>query len=382
MLLGPPSRCGAFVPIPSLRSILATPLHSHGAIPLGSLVGAAVGAAFSLAFRGCSNVVPDALIGGWMGIGWTNVQRFLDPDRTLTPLQEHELALVDYPAVRQALRDRGTSVNDLDALKVLAGEIEGDVNRMTRQFDSYCSSRGMPPNPLMRGVIRHFYLTHLRYPTIMLLSKLSSSACYLVAGSNEQRGTIADGLNQDGVPAGTVLRQLHCPYLRVDLANTALRNARAFSTEECEGEMRVHSVHASPGETLETLEPSALVSVTNRRHTRRRVASGEARPPVPDLVASATVRENVFRSALLREKLAGVAPDSRTWRELNRIEEDLAANRPCGHTVRYQGVLYQADDIHWEGRQSPGRNAWRLLHLKTPHGYELVDIVDYHRPRS
>lgn len=370
------------MPLPSLRSVLTTRLHSQAAIPLGCIVGAGVGGALSLAFRGCGNVVTDALAGGWMGIGFTSWQRLQDPDRTLTELQEHELALVDYPAVRQELRDRGTSVNDLDALKALAEEIEDDVNRMTCQFDAYCGSRDVPPNPLMRGVIRHFYLTHYRKNTIMLLSKPRSTDCYLVAGPIEQRGTIIDALSQNRVPAGTVLRQLHCPYMRVDVANSALRDARAFSTEECEGEMRVHSMHASPGDTLETLEPSALVSVTNRRQTRRRIASGEARPPVPDLVASATVREKVFRSALLREKLAGLAPDSRTWRELNRIEEDLAANRPCGHPVRYQGVLYQADDIHWEGRQSPGRNASRLLHRKTPHGYELVDIVDYHRPRS
>lgn len=376
------------MPLDPLRSVLTTPLHSERAVPLAGTLGFVVGGAIEFVCNAArpawtvGNVMQPALIGGWIAIGWLNWLRRLELDGSLTELQEHELALVDYPDVRQALRDRGTSVNDLDALKVLAREIEGDVNRMTRQFDAYCSARDVPPNPLMRGVIRHFYLSHLRFPTIMLLSKLRSTDCYLVAGSNEQRGTIADGLNQDRVPAGTVLRQLHCPYLRVDLANTALRNARAFSTEECEGEMRVHSVHALPGETLETLEPSALVSVTHRRQTRRRVASGEVHLPVPDLVASATVREKTFRSALLRGKLAGVAPDSRTWRELNRIEEDLAANRPCGHPVRYQGVLYQADDIHWEGRQSPGRNASRLLHRKTPHGYELVDIVDYHRPRT
>ena len=73
-----------------------------------------------------------------------------------------------------------------------------------------------------------------------------------------------------------------------------------------------------------------VTSVTNRRQTRRRVASGEARPPVPDLVASATVREKVFRSALLREKLAGVAhmeiPDA-----LDMVGLEAVADLPYGY---------------------------------------------------
>jgi hypothetical protein len=322
------------------------------------------------------------LIGGWLGIGWLNVLRYQERNGTLTELQEHELALVDYPDVRQALRDRGTSVNDLDALKTLAKEIEGDVNRMTRQFDAYCSAREVPPNPLMRGVIRHFYLTHRRFPTIMLLSKLRSTDCYLVAGHDEQRGTIIDALSQNSVPAGTVLRQLHCPYMRVDVANSALRDARAFSAEECEGEMRVHSAHMLPGETLETMQPSAPATLTRRRvKPVEPAADGGAatKPALPDLVPTADqVPKEIVRGPLLLEKLAGVKPDSRTVRELERIEQDLAAGRPCGHLVRWNRVLCHAIDIHWEGRLSSGRNAWRLLY----DGRRLVDIVDYHRPRS
>lgn len=371
------------MPISSLRSIPATPLHSPWAVPLGCGVGAMVGGAFSVAFRGCSNLVTDVLIGGWLGIGGTNVQRYLDTVRTTSRLQPHERALVDYPAVQKRLAEVGTTVDDLDALKSLSDQLEIQFGRMITQFNDYCRSREVPPNPLMAGVIRHFYLTHCSERGVMLLSRRSATACYLVAARAEQGSAIADALNQEGVPAGTVLRRLHSPYLRVDLANTALRDACAFTTEECDGEMRVHSVQTLPGETLETLEPGALVSMTNRRHTRRRFAPESVATPIPDLVASATpAKEKVFRGALLREKLADLAADSRTWRELNRIEEDLAANRPCGHPVRFHGVLFYANDIHWEGRQSPGRNAWRLLHRNTPDGHELVDIVDYHRPRT
>lgn len=328
------------------------------------------------------NVMQPALIGGWLAFGWFNVLRRLELDGTLTELQEHELALVDYTAVRQALRDRGTSVNDLDELKALAEEIERDINRMARQFDAYCSAREVPPNPLMRGVIRHFYLTNYRFPSIMLLSKLRSTDCYLVAGHDEQRGTIIDALSQKSVPAGTVLRQLHVPYMRVDVANSALRDARAFSAEECEGEMRVHSVHTLPGETLETVQPSAPPTLIRRRvKPVEPAADGGAatKPSLPDLVPTADqVPKEIVRGPLLLEKLAGLKPDSRTLRELARIEQDLAAGRPCGHMVRWNGVLCRAIDIHWDGRLSPGRNAWRLL----LDGSQFVDIVDYHRPRS
>lgn len=381
------------MPVPSLRSLLATPLHSGAAIPLAGTLGAVVGAGFELVFRGCINaagpawsvaeIVKPALISGWMGIGCTNAMRWLDPEKPSRQLQPHEKALVDYPAVRQRLRDVGTSVEDLDALKSLASQLETEFGRMITQFNDYCRSRGVPPNPLMAGVIRHFYLTHCGVRGVMLLSKRNATACYLVAARAEQGSAIADALNQPGAPAGTVLRRLHCPYLRVDLANTALRDACAFTTDECDGEMRVHSVQTLPGETLETLEPGTLVSVVNRRHTRRRATAHGDAVSMPDLVASASpAKEKVFRSALLREKLADLTADSRTWRELNRIEEDLAADRPCGHPVRFHGVLFYANDIHWEGRQSPGRNAWRLLHRNTPDGHELVDIVDYHRPRT
>lgn len=328
------------------------------------------------------NVMQPALIGGWLAFGWFNVLRRLELDGTLTELQEHELALVDYTAVRQALRDRGTSVNDLDELKALAEEIERDINRMTRQFDAYCSAREVPPNPLMRGVIRHFYLTNYRFPSIMLLSKLRSTDCYLVAGHDEQRDTIIDALSQNSVPAGTVLRQMHVPYMRVDVANSALRDARAFSAEECEGEMRVHSVHTLPGETLETVQPNAPQTLIRRRVKQvQPVADGSAATTsaLPDVVPNAPpVPKKIARGPLLLQKLAGLKPDSRTWRELERIEQDLKAGRPCGHMVRWNGVRCRAFDIHWEGRLSPGRNAWRLL----LDGSQFVDIVDYHRPRS
>lgn len=372
------------MPLDPLRSVLATPLHSERALPVAGSLGFGLGAAIEFVCNAArptwtiGDVMQPGLIGGWLAIAWLKWLRFLEREGTLTELQEHELALVDYPDVRQALRGRGTSVNDPDALKVLAREIEGDVNRMTRQFDAYCSARDMPPNPLMRGVIRHFYLSHLRFPTIMLLSKLRSTDCYLVAGHVEQRDTITDALSQDRVPAGTVLRQLHCPYMRVDLANNALRGARAFSTEDCEGEMRVHSVHTLPGETLETVAPSAPPTLTRRRVKSSHVGvsgSTSTKSALPDLVSSThPAPKKIVRGPLLLEKLAGLKPDSRTWRELDRIEQDLAAGRTCGHLVRVNGVLYHAIDIHFEGRLSPGRNAWRLLY----DGRELFDIVDYH----
>lgn len=365
------------MPLPSLRSILATPLHSAAAIPLACGVGAGVGGALSLAFRGCTNIVPAAFIGGWLGIGWTNVQRYLDQHTTTATLQPHERALVDYPAVRQRLHDVGTSVDDLDALKSLAAQLEKEFGRMITQFNDYCRSREVPPNPLMAGVIRHFYLTHCGERGVMLLSRRSATACYLVAANAHQQDSIAEALNEQRVPAGTALRQLRCPYLRVDLANEDLRGAQAFTTEESRGEMRV-CPHPAP------FEIGPLVEVTNRRSTGQHGAPRA----VPSSFAQRTPdrggRQTVTRSAQLRKKLAefGLPQDSRTWRELNRIEEDLAAGRPRGHQITHNGVDYISCDIHLEGRRSPGRNAQRLLFWRVPGGYWLDDIDDPHAPRS
>ena len=288
------------MPVPSLRSVFTTPLHSSWAIPLGCGVGAVAGGAVSLALRGCANVVPDALIGGWLGIGWTNVQRYLDPGRSMPPLQPHERALVDYPAVRQLLRDAGTSVDDLVALKRLSEQLERDFSRVAGQFNAYCHSRQVPPNPLIGGVIRHFCLTHFRDRAVMLVAKRSATACYLVAAREGQAPAIGEALNREGSRAGTVLRQLHCPYLRVDLANSALRDAQAFTTDECEGEMRVHSLHDRARETVETLATSPLVDVTHRRLPRRRHVSHDSAAPVAHIAAPADAdHERVIRLSLI-----------------------------------------------------------------------------------
>ncbi len=377
------------MPVPSLRSLLATPLHSGAAIPLAGTLGAVVGAGFELVFRGCTNaagpawsvaeIVKPALISGWMGIGCTNAMRWLDPDKPARQLQPHEKALVDYPAVRQRLLDVGTSVEDLDALKSLASQLETEFGRMITQFNNYCRSREVPPNPLMAGVIRHFYLTHCGVRGVMLLSKRSATACYLVAAHAEQASAIADALNQPDAPAGTVLRRLHCPYLRVDLANNALRDACAFTTEECDGEMRVH-----PSET--SFEIGPLVEVTHRRSTGQtclpRAGAAPTMAGAPSLRCRASV--SVTRGPRLRKRLAELAlpPDSRTWRELNRIEADLAAQRPCGHPISHKGRDYMSCDIHLDGRLAPGRNKWRLLYWRVPGGFRLEDIDDTHGPRT
>lgn len=360
-----------------LQSILGTPLHSPWAVPLGCVVGAAVGGAVSVAFRGCSNLVTDVLLGGWLGIGGTNVQRYLDTVRTTARLQPHERALVDYPAVQKRLADVGTTVDDVDALKSLSDQLEIQFGRMVTQFNDYCRSRAVPPNPLMAGVIRHFYLTHCGERGIMLLSRRNQTACYLVAARAAQSSRIADALNQEGVLAGTVLRRLRCPYLRVDLANEHLRGARAFITRELDGEMQVH-----PKETPFEIGP--LVEITHRRSTG---SSGPSRASAsPPLVEEAAIRcrhrVSVIRGPRLRKRLAELAlpADSRTWRELNKIEADLAAQRPCGHPVSHKGKDYMSCDIHLGG-WAAGRNRWRLLYRRIPDGFLLEDIDDTHGPR-
>ena len=214
----------------------------------------------------------------------------------------------------------------------------------------------------------------------MLLSKRNASACYLVATRTRHQGDIAKAMNQEGVGAGTALRQMRCPYLRVDLANERLADARAFTTEVHDGEWQVLPAELTPGQTTETLAPVPLVQVVRRRCPRKHCPGAAPPPSLPDAAASLPGDGLVIqRGPLLRAKLAGLPSSCRTWRELERIEQDLAANRPCGHLITYQGEEYLASDLHMIGRRCPGRNAWRLLHRRIPGGHELVDIVDPHR---
>lgn len=376
------------MPVTLLPDIRSMRMHDDGASFVAGAVGFLVGAGFEAVFRGCTNaagpawtlaeVIKPGLVSSWMAVGCLNAMRCLDRETPSRQLQPHERALVDYPAVRQRLIDGGTSVEDLDALKELAGALEAEFNWMISQFNDYCRKRNTPPNPLMPGVIRHFYLTHCAERGVMLLSSKGATACYLVAAREEQRRAIEDGMNQPGTRAGTVLRQLHCPYLRVDLANNALRDANAFAADDSGGEMCVRPVQTS-------FEIGPLVEVTNRRLTGHHGVRNRGSRRSTELSAASTCASaRVTRSPRLRRTLTdlGLPPSSRTWRELNRIEEDLAAGRPCGHLIVHNGREYMSCDIHLEGRQSPGRNAWRLLYLNCGDGHELVDIVDYHRPRS
>lgn len=364
----------------SLGSVFRTPLQSPPAVPLGGAVGAVVGAGFAAAFQHIANAGPGAVFGLVLGAGWTFVMQRLDR-------REHPLcagapgrALGDYPEVCDLLRNAGKSHRDAEALRQISLHLGEHIDAITAQFNTYCAFRRLVPHPLIGPLIRHFFLTHCATRGVVLISKRSISACYLVAAHHRDKARMVVALNDGTVPAGTVFRQLRCPYMRLDLANLDLGSARECITEECNGEWQVRPIH--PDGRAETLPPRPATSTPHRTRRRTVVPTEAERMPQP---VSSRATLAVQRGARLQESLAGLAPDSRTLRELERIEEDLAASRPCGHLVNYQGVEYIAIDIHWDrdlgrgGRQSAGRNVWRLLALRTRTGYELTDIVNYHR---
>lgn len=358
------------------RAALNLPLQSNWALPAAAAVGAVVGGGFALAFQGASNLLPGLTFGSLLGVGWGGVLRHQDAhDARLRAYQAHVRAFADYPSVHALLRRAGTTVEDDAALRRLAEKLEADVQRMAGRFNAHCERWGWTPHRLIGEVIRHFYLSHCADRGVMLLSKRSVDACYLVAAHASDQDAIAAALNQEDVAAGTALRRMRCPYLRVDLANARLADAHAFTAEVRDGEWEVR-----PAEPSSDLRIEPRVTVTRRRRMRADGPGGErVIPEAPAMpVSDAPLLQ---RGPQLRAKLAELPANSRTRRELERIEQDLAANRPCGHLIRYQGEEYLASDLHLEGRRCPGRNAWRLLHRRIPGGYELVDIVDPHAPR-
>lgn len=357
------------------------PLQSDWALPTAAAVGAAVGGGMALALQGVSNMLPGLTFGSMLGVGWTSVLQGMDEQQARLRAHHAQVrAFADYPAVQALLRRAGSSVDDEMALQQLSQKLEADFVRMTERFNEYCALRELIPNRLIGDVIRHFYLTHCADRGIVLLSRRSASACYLVAAHTRDQGSLARAMNQDGISAGTALRQMRCPYLRVDLANERLADARAFTTQVCDGEWQVLPAEPATGQSTETLVPGPVVQVIRRRPAR---ASCPREAPALPVADGATAPLNdapvLQRGPLLRAKLADLPADSRTWRELQRIEQDLLARRPCGHLIRYQGEEYLASDLHLGGRRCPGRNAWRLLHRRIPGGHELVDIVDPHR---
>lgn len=358
------------VPRPT-RSLLTQSLHAREAVPTAGAVGAAVGAAFAVAFQGISNTVPGMLFGSVLGMGWVALQRHMER-ADARALPAHERALADYPAVRQLLRRAGTDVQDVAALTTLAARLEADFALMTERFTTYCDDHDLVPHPLIGSVIRHFYLTHCGDRGIALLCKSSVRVCYLVAAHTVQYNRISAAVNDTDAPAGTVLRRLRCPYLRVDLANETLRDALSFATEEHYGEMRVHPVMASPREG-----PS--VAAGNPQHRRQR------QPPPVEPTETAPSRTThlatVTRSPQLQDTLARLQ-DRRVWSELKKIEGDLAQGRSRGHHIVHKSEPCLSWDIHLDGRRCPGRNVWRLLYRRVPGGFLLMDIDNPHGPRG
>ncbi len=365
------------------RSVLNMPLQSVWALPTAAVIGAAVGGGLAAALQGVSNALPGLTLGSLLGVGWASVQQGMDEQQArIRAYHAHVRAFADYPAVHALLCRAGTTADNAAALQRLAEKLEDDFARMTDRFKAFCELRQMTPNRLIGEVIRHFYLTHCADRGIVLISRRNARACYLVAAHAHDQDAIAHALNQDGISAGTVLRQMRCPYLRVDLANERLADAQAFTTEVRDGEWRVLPAEPAAGHPTEALATGPFVDVTRRR--RPRVDSLQRGRPLAvrgGQSATPCAAPLLRRGPLLRAKLAALPCGSRTLRELERIEQDLAAGRPRGHLIHFQGAEYLASDIHMDGRRCPGRNVWRLLHRRIPGGHELVDIVDPHGPR-
>lgn len=368
------------MPLPSVGALLSTPLHAPRAPALAGAVGAAVGAGFAATFQGISNVLPGTALGALLGVGWTSLQQYMERREGAQATSAEVLELAKYPAVRELLRRAGHGVEDMAALQRLAVRLEADINKMTRNFDAYCRTRGVPESALVAKALRHFYLTHCGERGIVLLSKAKSPFCYLVAARKELQGKLEKALNHEDVRAGIQFRQMDCPYMRVDLALEKLHDAQEFAiTVDAHGEMHVHAA-TTP------FEVGAMVQVTRRRCNGKH---GVAVPsPDPTAAPASTLHSTgcsarVTRSRRLKSTLAelALAPDSRTLQDLRRIEQDLAANRLRGHALSYYGRRCYSLDIHLEGHWAPGRNRWRLLYQRVSGGYLLIDIDDPHAPR-
>lgn len=363
--------------------MLHTPLHSPNALLAAGGVGLFVGGGFAAAFQGIANAAPGTLFGTLLGVGWGLTQQLMDPRDPPPSVQAELRTLADYPEVRKLLREAGRSHRDMDALREFSRHLDAHVNSIVTQFAAYCAYREVRPQQLITEVVRHFFLNHCAERGVVLLRKHSLPACYMVAAHFEQHDSLVAAANDRSVPVGTTLRRLKCPYLRLDLANTRLADATSFTTDVRNGEWEVHPVPAPSDRCMERQRPEAAGHCRQRRVRNDQQGCAQA-PPANDRAVDSAA-QTVSHRQPLRQRLGALAPGSRTLRELRRIEEDLAANRPCGHLVVYRGTEYIAIDIHWDqdrgkgGRQSAGRNVWRLLVLRIPGGYELTDIVNYHR---
>ncbi len=352
--------------------------------PVAAGVGAGAGSAVALAFQGIGNLLPGTGVGALLGVGWWGVLRWREHVQASMEANKARVdALEHYPAVHQLLAAKGACMHDMAAVKQVSDFVDREVKRMCALFEQHCRQQGLKVAPLMKAVLRHFFLLHCGDRGILVVSRASTQECYLVAAHRENQEPIRLALGRKGASPTAVLRNLRCPYIRADLANERVHAAMAFQMERDDVEY-IPAAGAGSGQAARPREPAAAHADAVAPRCRRPASHRRPAPtepptgPGPRTVPPATC--DIVRGQILRDQMACLPASGRTLTKLAVIVEDLQAGRVCGKPVTLHGVHYSASDIQLDGLS--GRNLWRLLHRRTPGGHELVGIVDYHEPRG
>jgi hypothetical protein len=372
----------------ALRSVVNVPAQSALAAPLAVAVGAGIGSALALAFQGLGNLLPGTSLGAVMGLTWLGALRWIEQGHVEQRRHQERVQMVStHPQLSQLLRAEGGCLHDRGAVKQLCDRLDRDVRVIQDSFKKHCGAYGLTPAPLMGDVLRTFFLHHCADRGIVVISRGSTQECYLVAAYRKDHPRVRDAISRVGASPPDVLRRLGCPFMRVDLVNTSMRDAQGFEVEMHRLEWTATPTH---GQQMQLPVGAPDVIKRSGRRPRRTLpaqepASGSIghahpRPGVDDGTAAGSNRIDVARGARLLKQLAPYDPQGRTWQDVRSIEQWLRTGREIGHPVRFDGELYLSADVHLDGRR--GRNVMRLLYLKEAHHrYALVRIVNYHDVR-
>lgn len=363
-----------------LRAVLNVSPQSALALPLAAGMGAGAGSALALAFEGVGNLLPGTGVGALLGMGGWAALRW--SEQRLAERRGHQARvqmLSAHSHLVRALREQGTCLHDVVAVKQLCDRLDRDVRFIDASFQKHCEAHGLAPAPLMREVLRTFFLHHCAERGMVVISRGSTQECYLVAAHRKDHACVRDAINRAGTLPPEALRRLGCPFMRVDLANASMRDAQAFEVDTRRLEWK-----PTPTAGRQMAFPVGLPEQVTRSGRRPRRMPAAQEHVVADVVAGGAAGSanpiHVERGKQLWKDLAPYGPQSRIWRDIRGIEQFLRTGREVGHPIRFDGELYLSADVHLDGTR--GRNVMRLLIVKAgPERFELVRIVNYHDVR-
>lgn len=357
--------------------------------PVHAVVGALSGA-FGARLVGADTFIDvAALTGALLGVAAGLVGGDFNHERALHEQRWRDLTA--YPRNRALLRQWGITAYDWDEVRALHQSVRRGARHLEEQLRHYCQRHRLLCDASTLEALHAF-----AHEFCMGFSPLLILRCPLAKDQNGRPVDTTAGIScragSTHVPHSYFLVSAPLPDLVRILADmeegvTPMTAARNHHRPCRSGRLkRLHrsSVSEQPTPDHRAVDPAyAATSPGPVRVTHRRgpaVARSADRPDTPTVSAARApvVSCPVLRSQLLDAQLGVLGKDSRTAKDVDRIQQELERGRDTSHAIRWLG--YRAFDIQMDGLRR--RHQWRLLCHHVEGRFRMAGIGNYHASRN